>query len=344
MQLTSTDRNTLVVQAIIIACSTVGGGAFGLAMSGPDSPLYPASVMIGVYNGFLISLIITGFETHLFRAAASHWLNRSPFIVNLVLRTLIYLIVFALVMQSSFLVFDVEPEGWGWQGRDFIIAIGASFAAGITFNFIVRIDRMLGRGVLIRLITGYHHHPRVEERVFMFIDLVDSTATAERIGHVAFHRLLNDVICDATEPILAAQGDIHDYIGDEIIVTWTPGRGLGRGRCLQCFNHVRRVLEERRDTYVKAYGVEPRIRAALHMGKVVVGEVGLAKRDIVYLGDTVNTTARIEAACRKLGRDILISADVVDRLAGTAKFEFTDIGPIDLRGRSEPVRLYSLAT
>ena len=71
------------------------------------------------------------------------------------------------------------------------------------------------------------------------------------------------------------------------------------------------------------------------MGRVVVGEVGLVKRNIVYLGDTVNTTARIEAACRKLGRGLLTSADVVDCLAGSTRFEFADMGPIGPRGRFE---------
>ena len=340
MGLTATDRNTLRTLAIIVACSTIGGAAFGIAMTGPSGFLDPGPVAIGAYNGFLISLIVAGLELHSRRAAARHWLNRAPFLVNVILRSVFYLAVFTLVIRSSFPVMGVEIEGWGWREANFLVAVGASFAASIAINAIVRIGQMLGRGVLVKFLTGYYYRPREEERIFIFVDLVDSTAIAERIGHVAFHRLLNDFIRDATEPILASQGEIHNYVGDEIIVTWTPDRGLKQGRCVRCIGDVRRALERRGDAYRNAYGIEPEFRAALHMGPVVAGEMGLVKQAIVYLGDTVNTTARIEAACKELDADILVSADVVDRLAGVAGCDFADLG---LRGRSEPVRLYTLA-
>ena len=343
MRLTATDRNTLRTLAVIVACSTIGGAAFGIAMTGPSGFFDPGPVAIGAYNGFLISLIVAGLELHSRRAAARHWLNRAPFLVNVILRSVFYLAVFTLVIRSSFLVMGVEIEGWGWREANFLVAVGASFAASIAINAIVRIGQMLGRGVLVKFLTGYYYRPREEERIFMFVDLVDSTAIAERIGPIAFHRLLNDFIRDATEPILASQGEIHNYVGDEIIVTWAPGRGLKQGNCVRCVNDVRRALKERSDAYRNAYGIEPKFRAALHMGPVVAGEMGLVKQSIVYLGDTVNRTARIEAACKELDADILVSADVVDRLAGVAGCDFVDLGPVELRGRSEPVRLYTLA-
>ena len=343
MRLTATDRNTLRTLAIVVGCSTIGGAAFGSAMTGSNVIFDPRPAMIGSYNGFLISLIIAGFKLSSRSGAARYWLNRAPFLVNVILWSVCYLAVFTLVIQSSFLVVGVEIEGWGWQEANFLIAVGASFAASIAVNAIVRMGQMLGRGELFKFLTGYYCRPREEERIFLFIDLVDSTATAERIGHVAFHRLLNDVIHDATEPILASQGEIHSYVGDKIIVTWAPERGLKQGNCIHCVNDVRRALERRGDAYRNTYGIAPKFRAALHMGPVVAGEMGLVKQAIVYLGDTVNTTARIEAACKEVDADILISADVADRLAGVAGCDFVDLGPIELRGRSESVGLYRLA-
>ncbi len=343
MRLTATGRNTLRILAIVVGCSTIGGAAFGIAMNGANGILDPRPAAIGAYNGFLISLLIAGFELHSRRRAARSWLGRSPFLVNVILRSVIYLAVFALVIQSSLPVAGVEITGWGWREPNFLIAVGVSFAASIAFNAIVRIGRVLGRGVLVKFLTGYYYRPREEERIFLFIDLVGSTATAERIGHIAFHRLMNDFIRDATEPILAAHGEIHDYVGDEIIVTWTPERGLKQGNCVRCVNDVRRALEKRGDAYRKAYGIAPKFRAALHIGTVAAGEMGLVKQAIVYLGDIVNTTARIEAACRELDADILVSADVVDRLAGVSGLEFADLGSVELRGRTEPVKLYSPA-
>ena len=342
MRLTASDRNKLRTIAIITACSTIGGTAFGIAMNASNEGFDLRSAMIGPYNGFLIGLIIASFELYSYRPASLYWLNRAPFLINIILRSVIYLAVFTLVIQSSFLAMDVEPEGWRWHEADFAITVGVSFAASIVINAVLSISRMLGCGVLVKFLSGYYYRPREEERVFMFIDLVDSTAIAERIGHVAFHRLLNDFICDATEPILASHGEIHNYVGDEIIVTWKPERGLEQGRCVHCFSDIRRALEAQDNVYRDRYGIEPKFRAALHMGSVVVGEMGLVRQAIVYLGDTMNTTARIEAACKEFNADILISADVVDRLADTEGYGFVDLGPVELRGKAEPVRLYRL--
>jgi adenylate cyclase len=41
-------------------------------------------------------------------------------------------------------------------------------------------------------------------------------------------------------------------------------------------------------------------RAGLHCGPVVIGEMGSLKKEIVFLGDTVNTTARIQNSAGKL--------------------------------------------
>ena len=58
----------------------------------------------------------------------------------------------------------------------------------------------------------------------------------------------------------------------------------------------------------------PEVRIVLHAGPVVAGECGDAKLSIVYLGDTLNTAARIEETAKTLGHDVLISDDLLARL------------------------------
>ena len=43
-------------------------------------------------------------------------------------------------------------------------------------------NRLLGQHVLLNFVTGRYHQPRVEERVFLFIDMEGSTGFAERLG------------------------------------------------------------------------------------------------------------------------------------------------------------------
>jgi adenylate cyclase len=70
--------------------------------------------------------------------------------------------------------------------------------------------------------------------------------------------------------------------------------------------------------------------------------MGVVKQAIKFLGDTVNTTARIETACKKLGEPLLVSVDLVDRLGHPDEFAFEDIGLVSLRGKTEPLRLFRL--
>ena len=63
-----------------------------------------------------------------------------------------------------------------------------------------------------------------------------STGLAERLGPLAFHRLLNRFVLDLTEPIVAARGEIHSYVGDEVIATWKLEEGIADARCVAaCF-------------------------------------------------------------------------------------------------------------
>jgi adenylate cyclase len=66
------------------------------------------------------------------------------------------------------------------------------------------------------------------------------------------------------------------------------------------------------------------------------------RKEIVFLGDTVNTTARIQELCRQTGDRVLASADLIDRLElppGVAK---RSLGDLRLRGKGADLALYAL--
>ena len=68
------------------------------------------------------------------------------------------------------------------------------------------------------------------------MDMKNSTAAAERLGEVDFHRLLNRLVTDLSGPIVLRDGQIHRYVGDELIATWPLARGLRNATCVRaCF-------------------------------------------------------------------------------------------------------------
>ena len=99
------------------------------------------------------------------------------------------------------------------------------------------------------------------------------------------------------------------------------------------------------NTYASArreFGVAVAVRAGLHCGPVVTGEMGSERKEIVFLGDTVNTTARIQELCRETGDRVLASADLIDRLELPRGIAERSLGDLRLRGKGADLALYAL--
>lgn len=69
------------------------------------------------------------------------------------------------------------------------------------------------------MLIGRYHHPTEEHRIFLFIDLVDSTALARQLGDLGVQRLLTRFFFDMGQPVAENGGEIHAYIGDEAIIS-----------------------------------------------------------------------------------------------------------------------------
>lgn len=206
----------------------------------------------------------------------------------------------------------------------------------------VRLSDQYGSGGLPMLL-GRYSKPRQEQRIFMFFDMRSSTRIAEELGHERYFNLLNDVYADITDPVIDTRGEIYQYVGDEVSVTWRLRRGVKDQRCLECFFRIREKLQQRAAHYLAAYGLVPEFKAGLHYGAVTAGEVGLVKKEPIFSGDAVNTAARIQNSCNRLGVDILVSKDLLDLLRlPEDRFTRKPMGEIALRGKKNPVGLWTV--
>jgi adenylate cyclase len=252
-------------------------------------------------------------------------------------KSIVYLVVILFGLALGAWAFPTPIEH-GIRRQDVLFSLAASFV----FTFMYDVSRLLGQHVLLNFVTGRYHRPRVETRVFLFIDMEGSTGLAERLGALVFHRLLNRFVVDLTEPIVAARGEIHSYVGDEVIATWRLEDGVAHAHCVAaCFSAMDRLARLAPD-YRREFGAAVNFRAGMHCGPVVTGEMGSVKKEIVFLDDTVNTTARIQEMCRQTGDRVLASADLIDRLElppGVAK---RSLGGMGLRGKKNDVALYAL--
>lgn len=205
----------------------------------------------------------------------------------------------------------------------------------------VRLNDQYGHGGLSNL-TGLYHRPRQELRVFMFLDMRSSTTIAERLGHTRYFELLNELYADITDPILYSRGDIYQYVGDEISVSWPFRRGVARQRCIRCFLNIRSKLKARATHYQAKYGIAPVFKAGFHYGPVTTGEVGLVKKERIYSGDVVNTTAHIQNECNQHGVDNLISDELVKELRFPPSYVLRNLGTTELKGRRQAIGLWTM--
>jgi adenylate cyclase len=207
----------------------------------------------------------------------------------------------------------------------------------------LHVNEKYGPGVLTKLILGRYHHPREEERIFMFVDIKSSTTIAERLGHIRFFNLLNDFFRDITNPILYSSGEISQYVGDEVVISWTIKDGVRNANCVRCFNGMLDAIQNRAMRYRRKYGLVPEFKAGLHCGIVTTGEIGVIKKDIVFSGDVMNTASRIQSVCNQYGVRILLSKYLLDKLnLPPNSFHPQRVGSIELKGKRNKVELYTL--
>ncbi|MEL6134230.1 MAG: adenylate/guanylate cyclase domain-containing protein, partial [Bacteroidota bacterium] len=222
-----------------------------------------------------------------------------------------------------------------------VILIYTAFVS-ILFGLIRQTDSMFGPGILRNLITGKYHHPKEEERIFMFIDLKSSTTYAERLGHILYSELIQDCFFDLTDAIQAHEVEVYQYVGDEAVLTWKVRNGLKNANCLRAFFTFEQTIQKRADYYFNKYDLVPVFKAGGNMGLVMTAEVGVVKREIAYHSDVLNTAARIQSCCNSLGHRLLISEYLYQQLPMSPDYTFEEVGAVSLKGKMQEVNIYSV--
>lgn len=208
--------------------------------------------------------------------------------------------------------------------------------------FFSEVRDYLGNNIFSNYSFGTYYKPKREVRIFMFLDMKSSTTIAEKLGHKKYFELIKHYYSDMTDALLETSGEIYQYVGDEIVVTWHESEGLDNNNCLNCFKKIKEAVQARKDYYEEYFGFIPQFKAGLHLGEVTAGEIGTLKKEIIYSGDVLNTAARIQALCNGYEASILISESLKRKLRDTSLWKIEEIGTISLRGRSAPMQLYQV--
>ena len=350
-------RIALLLRALVwgLVAGAVFGGTTGSGFRDAPLPGAMLGVIAGAINGVAIAGVIFGAEIFLSPTRLGHALERMPFLVTFAMKVLVYGIVITLVVGGG-LGWRVVAAAPTFLSADLAAAISEHIETPVaprmarTFLFVglaifvLQLSRLVGDRTMRDIVFGRYHRSRMEERFFLFVDITGSTPLTERIGPEAIHRFLGEVFRLASDPIDDHHGEVYQYVGDEIVITWMVNEGRGAARPIACFFAIEQALARAAPDFQREFGAVPHLRAALHAGPVITGEVGGSRRSIVYHGDVMNTTSRIEQATRDLERQFLVSGDALERLADLDGFEREDLGPQRLRGRAAPIQVYAVGS
>lgn len=316
---------------------------FGYAVASPDDPPL-RGVSHGVLASMLIATPIFFVEIRRRRISLLRRLRRLPLATFFTIKFAFYAVVIVgglLTMRVLTHAPDEDPFAFDATLRG---SIAFSVAMAFFGNLAVEMGGLLGFSTLKSFLTGRYVQPKREQRAFLLIDMKDSTGLAESLGPIRFHELLNSFFRDIAEAAFESEAEIHKYVGDEAILTWPLDTALADGECLACPFLARDLIAHNAEHYRKRYGVVPTFRAALHCGEIVAGEIGDVRREIAYVGDTLNVAARLLEASKTLGHDTLVSQDLLQIVKLPAGLEATPLPTLAIRGRTAPLGISALSS
>jgi class 3 adenylate cyclase len=165
------------------------------------------------------------------------------------------------------------------------------------------------------------------EASILFLDVREFTAFAEGAGPHEAVAALNALYETAVPSIVRHGGGAIKFIGDGLMAVFVHD------------GHAGRAVAAAREIG-GAHGAL-RIGVGVNSGRVVVGTIGGGRRrDFTVIGDAVNTAARVEAATRVTGDDLLIT-DATLRALGAGAHGFEERPAVQLKGKTAGVRLYA---
>jgi len=309
-------------------------------------------LIIGLLVSFVFSSVMATFEVLFFNKL----LRKKPLGIAITYKTLFYLL--CIFIGTSIVVVinyagEIEKpifhtDTFTTYTKEYLFNLELianllywGFIISISL-FILHVSDKFGQGVLLNFILGKYHHPKEEKRIFMFMDLKSSTTYAEKLGHIKYSELIQDCFFDLTDVVANNEANIYQYVGDEVVLSWDFEKGHKKNNFINTYFEYMKIIAKRSKYYENKYGIVPEFKAGISSGYATVAEVGELKKELAYHGDVLNTASRIQGVCNKYNKTLLISADLEVVLELNLGYKKELIGSIELKGKQQPVNIYSV--
>lgn len=323
--MTSTKLKTL---AIGICAFAIVGVIFGASEEVPSW----GGTLGGVFLGAVVGLLIMVLEVFVFPSNGLRPIDKLPLTIHFLIRLLSWIAVIFFVIDL-FGPPRTDPE---WA-TSMAICLILTFVA-VSF---IMVERIIGQTALGNLLTGKYYRPKEAEFALLLIDLKGSTEIADRIGNQKYFSFLDRFVTEACDPIRANGGEIYKFVGDEIIAYWPADKNADLNGCSLAWNAMVLLFDKLGPSYEAEFGAKPTLRAAMHVGQLVIGQIGQYRQEIAMLGEPMNAASRILALGGERNIELVISETANARIGNPSAFETHSLGKILLRGCADELELFS---
>lgn len=185
-----------------------------------------------------------------------------------------------------------------------------------------------------------------EERevTVFFSDIRGFTSISEVTSPTKLVQILNLYFSTMSEEVLRHGGVLDKYIGDAIMAFW--------GAPVEDSHHADKALEtalgmigklkDLNQELKRVGGPAINIGIGLYTGTAVVGNIGSLERfDYTVIGDTVNVASRLEGLTKEFKTRLVVGETTKRKI--TRDVEFKHLGSVNVKGRSEPLHVYTVA-
>ena len=141
-----------------------------------------------------------------------------------------------------------------------------------------------------------------------------------------------------------AGGRVDKFIGDGVMALFglESGAAAGARQALEAARTMSVRLEELNRTLEHEIDAPLQIGIGLHLGPVIVGEMGYGPAtQLTAVGDAVNTASRLESLCKELGVELVVSEEAVAK--ARADLSAFPLHEVAIRGRRQPLVVRAVA-
>jgi adenylate cyclase len=197
------------------------------------------------------------------------------------------------------------------------------------------------------LVTALHHAAGQdfgEERevTILFVDIRGSTSLAETRLPFDVVFLLNSLFAALAEAVEKSGGYYSNFTGDGLMALFGLDRERAEGAkaALRCALTMFEALDSLNNRLVGELRTPFAIGIGIHTGEAIVGRMGPPKTPILSaIGDSVNTTARLERTTKELGVPLVVTVETL-RAAGIPTS--MPLQAVSLRGRASTMAVAAL--